>query len=1019
MKNFLLLFAFLMNICCVAFGQEYSVIEPELQQLLSGCNNEKVSITVVLKSQADASALRAKAAACRNSKMARAAVVRALKEHSAESQNSLLSFLHEEEKNGNVSNISHLWIANTVCCDAVADVVCQLALRDDVLAIGCNREVQMIQCSKESFAQYAAQARASSFPHTMQVRATDAWEQGYTGKNVVVAVIDSGTNDEHLDLKDHLWQGYADTDGDGEADDLINGWNYSVTDAAGNANIKDDYGHGTHCAGIVCGDGTSGNVAGIAPDAILMTLKTINSVGGGSPANMMKGVQFAVENGADILSLSSGFKSNQIGASDKEALRRTFESALSAGVIAFVAAGNDGKAEGDAKYVDYPAACPPPYLHPDQQVNGGGLSSVVCVGAVDSYDEYASFSSQGPVTWQNTAFNDYPYTAGDSKKIGLIRPDICAPGDFIYSLKHDDNDKYKINSGTSQATPCAAGIAALMLEKNGTLTPADICRIMETTAVKLSENKNNLTGSGRVDALNALNAVEAAEGKPFVKVTNYTPEHIAQGNNREIRLTITNQGRKECSENAIVTLSTDDSRITLPNATMQLGRLAPSAEKQIVFPVNISADVANGSTLYMRAIITDGSYSWTDEMEIRVSSSAKLLGSVNSSTVVGAGRDVTLDVNIVNVGTVATTSESKLTLETNSPYVTFINSETTMDVIAPGETKVAKFNFKVSADAPDASSLQFDLYAVPNNYNDVKGLVYGFEQHIDSYGYLEDGFEGWTTFDASNDGRNHPWWHSTYAVKHRMQVPGTSYSGKGHLVSETYCNGSNQEYKLPIDNYLVSPKIKATASSEFKFRARVHSSAFYGEHFGVAVSESGNKDASSFKTIQEWKITKEYGKDWLEFSVDLSEYAGKEIYVAIRHFFTEQEWIDSYNGYDFYALHVDDATFVDIVDVSTIFVYDNYSYFSVKVDYNAPESSVDTLESDADALIEVVDGRIVVSGAVEGSVIALYDMCGRNVYNIVAGADAVHIDAGALGKGIYLVKVEHKYGVSVKKVLVH
>lgn len=1015
MRDFLHLFVFLMNISGVAFGQEYSVIEPELQQLLSGCNSERVSITIVLKSQADASALRAKAAVCRNSKMARAAVVRGLKEHSDDARNSLILFLKEEENVGNVSNISHLWIANTVCCDAVADVVYQLALRDDVLMIGCNKEVQMIRNST----QVAVQARASSFPHIIQVGANSAWAQGYTGKNVVVAVLDSGINDEHLDLKDHLWQGYADTDGDGEADDLIHGWNYSVKSAAGNSNIKDDYGHGTHCAGIVCGDGTSGNIAGVAPDATLMTLKTINSVGGGSPANMIKGVQFAIENGADILSISSGFKSDQIGVSEKEALRRAFESALSAGVISFVAAGNDGNSEGDAKYVDYPAACPPPYLHPDQQINAGGLSSVVCVGAVNANDEYASFSSQGPVTWENTEFNDYPYVMGDDEKIGLIRPDICAPGYFIYSLKHDDNDKYKINTGTSQSAPCAAGIAALMLEKNSALTPADICRIMETTAVKLSENKNNLIGSGRVDALKALAAVEASEGKPFVKVTRYTPEYMAQGNNRELCLTIVNQGKRVCSENAVVTLFTDDRLITVPDATVQLGRLAPDEVKEIVFPIAVSTDIANGHTAYMRAVITDGSYSWTDEIVFRVNTFAKIIGNVDSSTVVGAGRDVFLDVDVVNEGTAATTNDTKLTLETNSPYVTFINNETTLDVIAPGETQVAKFAFKVSGEAPDASTLQFDLYAVPDNFSAVRTMVYGFEQHVDSYGYLEDGFEGWTTFDANNDGRNHPWWHSTYHIKHGMETPGTDYSGKGHLISETYCSAAMMEYTVPIDNYLISPKIKATANSKFKFKARVHSSSFYGEHFGVAVSENGNKDASSFTTIKEWKITKEKGADWIEFGVDLSEYAGKDIYVAIRHFFTEQEWIDSYNGYDFYALHIDDATFVDVIDVSTAFVYDNYSYFSIKVDYNAPESSVDALEYDVNMLVQVVDGRILVSGAVEGSVIGFYDMCGRNVHNIVVGADAVHFDTGALGKGIYLVKVAHLNGVSVKKIFVH
>jgi subtilisin family serine protease len=157
--------------------------------------------------------------------------------------------------------------------------------------------------------QFAAVEKSSGLtPHVIQINASQVWQQGYTGKNVVVAILDSGINDEHTDLKDHLWQGYADTDGDGEADDIIHGWNFTTKDGNGDADIQDEYGHGTHCAGIICGDGTSGNITGIAPDATLMTLKTINRTGSGSPANMINAVQFAIENGADILSISSGFK---------------------------------------------------------------------------------------------------------------------------------------------------------------------------------------------------------------------------------------------------------------------------------------------------------------------------------------------------------------------------------------------------------------------------------------------------------------------------------------------------------------------------------------------------------------------------------------------------------------------------------------------------------------------------------------------------------------------------------------
>jgi len=140
--------------------------------------------------------------------------------------------------------------------------------------------------------------------------------------------------------------------------------------------------------------------------------------------------------------------------------------------------------------------------------NPGALSCVVAVGAVNYNDAAADFTSRGPVTWQDTEFGDYAYNPG----IGLIRPDICAPGVNIKSLDHENTSGYTNMDGTSQATPCVAGIVALMLQKNPELTPAEICRILEETSVKLTPTKSNITGVGRVDALAAVNAVEAYDG---------------------------------------------------------------------------------------------------------------------------------------------------------------------------------------------------------------------------------------------------------------------------------------------------------------------------------------------------------------------------------------------------------------------------------------------------------------------------------------------------------------------------
>ena len=145
----------------------------------------------------------------------------------------------------------------------------------------------------------------------------------------------------------------------------------------------------------------------------------------------------------------------------------------------------------------------PPYLDPDQLTNPGGLSCVIAVGAVDYNDAAASFTSVGPVTWTDTEFGDYAYEPG----IGLIRPDVCAPGVAVKSLDYLTTDGYCDFDGTSQATPCVAGVIALMLNKNPDLMPAEICRILEETSLKLSETKSNVTGVGRIDALAAIERV--------------------------------------------------------------------------------------------------------------------------------------------------------------------------------------------------------------------------------------------------------------------------------------------------------------------------------------------------------------------------------------------------------------------------------------------------------------------------------------------------------------------------------
>lgn len=492
-----LIFIFTVLFLCLTRLVAQPVIDPDLEaemQLIG--NEEQIEVVVLMKAQYDRSQLCRRANYYPSCAKRRAFVVKELKTFTEASQHDLKSILAEMESHGLVSSVRSLWSANALYFEATKSALLDLSERTDIGTISLNIQHQWIP---DGETQEPASATREVTPNITQVNADQVWEMGYTGAGVVVAVVDSGVNYNHLDLADHLWDG-------GEAFphhgyDVVNDDNDPM----------DDKGHGTHCAGTVCGDGTAGSLTGIAPDATLMCVKSIRGDGFGGAVNIAGGMEWAVEHGCDLISMSLGMV--DAGTTDKEILRRTCEAVLDAGIVAMVCAGNEGNAFLQMTYpvpnnVRVPASCPPPYLDPDQMANPGALSCVVAVGAVNYNDAAADFTSRGPVTWQDTEFGDYAY----NPSIGLIRPDVCAPGVSIKSLDYNNASGYTNMDGTSQATPCVAGIVALMLQKNPELTPAEICRILEETSVKLTPTKSNITGVGRVDALAAVNAVEAYDG---------------------------------------------------------------------------------------------------------------------------------------------------------------------------------------------------------------------------------------------------------------------------------------------------------------------------------------------------------------------------------------------------------------------------------------------------------------------------------------------------------------------------
>lgn len=452
--------------------------------------DEPVEVMVLMKARYDRIQLSRRAELYPTRAARRDYVVGELKAFAEASQHDLMVTLKDLERQGMVSSIHSMWSANALCFKTTDAVIETLMERPDIESVTL---VKRYNCIPEEVTTTEAKATYDYYiaPNLTQVNAPRVWEQGNEGQGVVIAVVDTGVNYNHADIADHLWDGGEEFPHHGY--DIVN-----MDD-----DPMDDFGHGTHCAGTVCGDGTAGLRTGVAPEAILMCIKSADNEGHATPVNMVKGMEWAVEHGCDAISMSMGVAQAEVPV--RELLRHTCESLLDAGVVAIVAAGNEHNLQHLCPIplnVRVPGSCPPPYLDPDQMINPGALSCVVCVGSVDENDTVASSSSEGPVTWQDTEFGDYAYDPG----IGLIRPDICAPGVMIWSLDYEDIYDYDYKSGTSQATPCVAGIVALMLHENPELTPAAICQILEETSLKLTHTKSNRTGVGRVDALAAVTA---------------------------------------------------------------------------------------------------------------------------------------------------------------------------------------------------------------------------------------------------------------------------------------------------------------------------------------------------------------------------------------------------------------------------------------------------------------------------------------------------------------------------------
>ncbi|MFE7424063.1 S8 family serine peptidase [Streptomyces sp. NPDC057545] len=300
---------------------------------------------------------------------------------------------------------------------------------------------------------------------TAQVHAPEAWAAGYDGKGTKVAVLDTGADAEHPDLASQVAASKNFTDS-------------KTTD--------DRVGHGTHTASTVGGSGAAsdGRKKGVAPGTSLLVGKVLNDAGYGQDSWIIAGMQWAVDQQADVVSMSLG--NPRIGDCTDPMAQATKQLAQNSHTLFVVAAGNSGPG---TETVSSPGCVP----------------DVLTVGAVDRDDTTAQFSSRGPVAVTHT-----------------LKPEIAAPGVDISAAGAGGRGvyAYRTMSGTSMATPHVAGAAAVVRQAHPDWTAQQIKAALVSSARTGGKVAGaDETGGGVLDVFGAVN--QKALSAPAVQAGSY------------------------------------------------------------------------------------------------------------------------------------------------------------------------------------------------------------------------------------------------------------------------------------------------------------------------------------------------------------------------------------------------------------------------------------------------------------------------------------------------------------------
>ncbi len=328
-------------------------------------------------------------------------------------------------------------------------------------------------------------ARAVKARPSNEYREQDAWSLGYDGSGINIAILDTGVDDEHDALQGKFVAGY-------DATALLGDPN----NGNGQTNPDDTQGHGTHVAATAMGDPADDVLVGVAPGAGLIDVKVMTDAGVSNAGYTIEGIEWCIDHRDefDIRILSMSFGSASGNDDGKSAEAETVNRAVEAGLVAIVAAGNDGE-----NRIPSPASA-------DLALTVGASDDGNSVARGD--DEIADYSNYGP------RLDD-----GDDNLLEELKPELVAPGTGIEAASANafgpGTSGSEEKDGTSMATPHVAGVAALLLNAAPSASPVDVEQAILYAAERrgtphdrnLSSDYDTHWGWGLVDAFRGVQAV--------------------------------------------------------------------------------------------------------------------------------------------------------------------------------------------------------------------------------------------------------------------------------------------------------------------------------------------------------------------------------------------------------------------------------------------------------------------------------------------------------------------------------